>query len=714
MRIPDIFQLNDCKFRGYLVVVLSIQLGFAGVLLWDSIGLSIPSVRAVVVVLYVSYVPGIVTLRALRLHRLGVARTLIYSVALSLAMLMLVGFLLNALLPLFDVSQPLRVLFIAPAISITVLFLLLVSYSRDRDYAESPRIESRGLPYPTIVVSCFIMVCSVAGATLFNKNNDNSLLFLFLAAVAAIVVLMGFYGRAASDKSYPLLTLSISASLLLHTSLITSYVTGFDIQHEYYLSALVQNNGVWDHTIAYDTNGMLSIVILGPLYSSLSQIPLAWVFKIIYPLIFSLVPLGLFVISEKKLGARGAFLAAFVFMSIPYFSGSMVALARQEVAEFFLVAILLVVFDSRNQSKMRRSLLLMAFSLSLIVSHYALAFIFMGFLLTAGGVMLFADRNRKTEILATGISGRFVFAYIVMSFSWYSFVSGSSSLMDAVHSIELVRRNFIEEFLNPAASQGLTTLLIERPYFLHRVALYVNLAAQGLIVTGVCSTLTTTNRKRNGGLNLVFSWTAFVLMIAGMLVPYLLSILNGQRLYQIGLIFLSPYVVVGSLTIGKLFRRIPQLRGIIVAKHEKPILLSFFLAIFLLLNSGFMYEVAHDHPNIFTLDSAVDGPKFNEREVSGASWLIRSKGDSPVQADQYRALLVNSLSWGAALSLTVEDVNHTKAGEYVFLGTLNCEQGSAIVTDFVGAIYIAYYVSIAGLFDGRDLIFDNGGSRIFY
>jgi uncharacterized membrane protein len=362
---------------------------------------------------------------------------------------------------------------------------------------------------------------------------------------------------------------------------------------------------------------------------------------------------------------------------------------------------------------MSRSLLLMAFSLSLIVSHYALSFVFVGFLLIAGGVLLFANRSRKTEILATGISVRFALLYTVMSFSWYSCVTGSSSVIDAVRSLELIRISFIGEFLNPAATQGLAVLTTELPYFLHRVVLYVNLVAQGLIVIGVCSTLMTTNRKSTGGLNLVFSWTAFVLMIAAMLVPYVLSTFNGTRLYQIGLIFLFPYVVVGSLTFGKLFRRIPHLRGIIVAKHKEPILFSFFLAASLLLNSGFMYEVAHDHPNVYTLDGAVDGPRFNEREMSGASWLIESKDGSLVHADIYRCLLVNSLSWGTALSLTL-DVNHTKAGEYIFLGTLNCEEGRAVVRDFVGSVYNTPSIRIAGVFDGRDLVFDNGGSRIFY
>jgi uncharacterized membrane protein len=111
--------------------VLSIQLGFSGVLLWDSIGLSILPTRATVVVLYVSFALGIVTLRTLRLHYLGGARTLYCSVGLSLALHMLIGFLLNLLLPLFGVSRPIRMMFIAPATRATVLLLLLGSYLRD-------------------------------------------------------------------------------------------------------------------------------------------------------------------------------------------------------------------------------------------------------------------------------------------------------------------------------------------------------------------------------------------------------------------------------------------------------------------------------------------------------------------------------------------------------------------------------------------------------
>lgn len=712
MRIPDILQLNDWKFRRYFIVVLSSQLGFAGVLLWDSIGLSISPVRAIVVVLYISYVPGIVTLRALRLHDLGVARTLIYSVALSLALLMLVGFLLNALLPFFGVSQPIRTLFVAPAISTTVLVLLLVSYLRDRDYGESPTIDSETLSYPTMIVSCLVVVCSIAATTLFNRSNDNSLLLLFLAAVAGTVVLVGFAGRTISNKSYPVLVLSISVALLLHTALITPYIWGYDIQHEYYLSSLTLNNGVWDHTIAWDTNGMLSIVILGPLYSLLSQIPLVWVFKIAYPLIFSLVPLGLFVISEKKLGSKGAFLAAFFFMSISAFYHSMFTIARQEIAEFFLVAILLVALDPRIHNKMARSLLLIAFALSLIVSHYALTFIFMGILLATGGVMLCTNRRHRSEILATGISGRFSAFFIVAAFVWTSYASGSSSQVDAVHSLEIIRRNLAAEFLDPTTTQGLAIISTEFPYFFHRVALYANLAAQGLIAIGVCTTFI--DRKGHVGLDTIFSRLALLLMIAGLLLPFVMSTLNGTRLYQIGLIFLSPYLLVGSLSICKLFRRIPRLRGVIAAKHDRSILISLFLAIFLLFNSGFMYEVTHDHPNVFTLNSGVDGPRFNDCEVSGASWLTEMKADGLVRADIYRWLLVSSFSWGQASQLTVDVNNHTQAGEYIYLGTFNCEEGRVVVTDFVGTTYNTRYVSIGTAFDGWDLIFDNGGSKILY
>ena len=97
-------------------------------------------------------------------------------------------------------------------------------------------------------------------------------------------------------------------------------------------------------------NGMLSVVALAPIYSLISSLDLVWVFKLVYPVIFALVPVGLYQIFRRQLNDKVAFLSCFFFMSFAPFYVQMTTLARQEVAElFFVLLILLLVSKEMNQ-----------------------------------------------------------------------------------------------------------------------------------------------------------------------------------------------------------------------------------------------------------------------------------------------------------------------------------------------------------------------------
>ena len=91
----------------------------------------------------------------------------------------------------------------------------------------------------------------------------------------------------------------ISLSLLLHTSLISSYIWGADINTEYIYSNLVLVNSHWNWTITNDVNAMLSIVMIAPIYSVFLNLNLVWLLKIVYPTLFELVTLVLFIIFKK-------------------------------------------------------------------------------------------------------------------------------------------------------------------------------------------------------------------------------------------------------------------------------------------------------------------------------------------------------------------------------------------------------------------------------
>ena len=98
-----------------------------------------------------------------------------------------------------------------------------------------------------------------------------------------------------------------------------------------------------------------------------------YVFKIIYPLLFSLVPVGLYKIFKNQSEPKIAFLACFLFVSFYTFFIEMLSLAREMIAELFLIILLLLIFDKVINK--RTIILSIIFSIGLIISHYSLTYL---------------------------------------------------------------------------------------------------------------------------------------------------------------------------------------------------------------------------------------------------------------------------------------------------------------------------------------------------
>ena len=89
--------MNDWKNKKFVSVVLIVQLTMLGLVGLGALGFDIPVLRQIVGFVYLTFLPGIIILRLLKLHELGPVRTLLYSVGLSLAFNMFLGFLINIL-----------------------------------------------------------------------------------------------------------------------------------------------------------------------------------------------------------------------------------------------------------------------------------------------------------------------------------------------------------------------------------------------------------------------------------------------------------------------------------------------------------------------------------------------------------------------------------------------------------------------------------------
>jgi len=103
------------------------------------------------------------------------------------------------------------------------------------------------------------------------------------------------------------------------------------------------------------------------------------------------VPLGIYHAVEKQTNAKIAFLATFFFVSFFTFYTEMISLARQQIAEIFLVLTIIVMID-KSMDRARRVFLLGTFGFSMIVSHYGLSYIYLFSLIPAWLLLILSER----------------------------------------------------------------------------------------------------------------------------------------------------------------------------------------------------------------------------------------------------------------------------------------------------------------------------------
>ena len=93
MQIDNPLRLNDWDAKPFLEFVLSVQSAVLVLIGLSAVGIEIPVIRPLVCFVYLTFIPGFVVLRILGLHALNVIETYVYTVALSIAVLMFTGYL---------------------------------------------------------------------------------------------------------------------------------------------------------------------------------------------------------------------------------------------------------------------------------------------------------------------------------------------------------------------------------------------------------------------------------------------------------------------------------------------------------------------------------------------------------------------------------------------------------------------------------------------
>jgi len=653
------------------------------------------------------YLPGATLMRALRLQTLGYVRH-IYAVGLSVAFDMFTGFILDILGPSLGAANPISQTPILVVIGASVVLIAVGAYARDRNSAEilsGPKPPPVSAPAPTVpyfLLAGLILCLGVLAPALLNTYGSNIGVYALFALVATVPLLMAI--RAVPTSVNPILIFACALALLYHRSLASDYVTGWDIQYEYYFAHLTVNNHLANVQISSNVGAMLSTTIFAPEIALTTNVDLAGVFKWVYPLIYALMPVGLYALFAAQLPPRFAFFSAFLVISTFIFYQVMLDLPRQQIAELFLVSFLLIAI-SESIPRLRRTILALVFSLSIIVSHYSISYAF-GFGLIISTLFLGLLRRRWGS-LPGRISTAFTTLYLVTAISWYLYTSQSSVLNSLVKLLNHVISSLATELLSPSASQPVAIASSTFP-LLHTVTEFLYAVVTGAILWGFFVAV----RKR--GITfmrpyMAFSFSGLVLLVLVVTLPYVAAALNFNRFYQIALLLTAPFAVVPFLYSRQLQR---------VPKRTHAVIVATFLATFLLFSSGMVYELGQEPSLSMSFDSGVDYPRFVPAEVAATSWLASHLAtNATIYADGYRGLLL--VGYFGVLPRPLEQQTALRPGtNYVYLGSWNTEYQQILVFQYLPAGLKAEHLPVSDtnledLLRPTNLIYSSGSATIF-
>jgi uncharacterized membrane protein len=761
------WEIVPLLFTVMMLQTLSLLFGWA-----QYSGIYVQLIPEIVNIVLLLFIPGVLLLKILNLESIdNGAELFILSVGSSVAILMFTGFFINTTYHYLGIIKPLSYVPMLISLNAIIYSLCLIVYLQNRNAPtnfKSKLMDTSNITSVPVLILLLIPFLSIFGAYLMNYNNNNILLIILIILIGVIVFLT-VSDRFINKNLYPFAVFIITISLLLHNSLISPYIWGWDSNLEYYIANQIIGNGAWMVGDPNNYNSMLSIVVLAPLLTIFSGINLVWIMKLVYPFLFSLMPVSLYFIFKTQTSPKIAFLSVFLVVLMFTFYTEMLSILREMVAELFLaLLILLVVSDDINLIK--RGILGVIFGISIVVSHYGIAYIILfGFSFVLITTALIKSQyynwcknkfkalknetlkyvlsmsqlnvlNQFSANLASSsseeqnlrlsvridnyknrINGRrymesrmltffFVGFFVIFLFTWYIYTSDGSTFSTFLSIGNKIGGN-LADMMNSNTSQGLNIALTQQISLLRTVHKDFYLVSQFFILVGIVLILLKMDGMKFKKDYKIFSVFAFFLLVSGLMVPYFASEMNTTRLYHVSLLFLAPITIVGMLRLSEISSKIIGLK---IKRKTVLQLISIFLIIFMIFDTGLVYQFLGNGDTIsMSLSSNVDFPKFNDNDLAGAQWL-RYNFDSGdvVYSDTLRSSVLQSFFTENYQLPPYDDLVKNKS--YIYLSTFNVVSGSILLTKMSGAnIMQQSYVSPDTIISNRSKIYDNGGSWIF-
>ena len=288
------------------------------------------------------FLPGFLILLIFRISKISFWENLLLIVGLSIAFLEFGGLLLNILLPIFGVNDPLAFQNLVIGFDIYLLFLFIFALIRTEHLVVQIQLPRRSsIEKVLYALPMFFPILAALGAIVINNGGSNILTLFLLGFIAFYSLLLVLLRDKIAVDLFPYAIFFIGIACLFTTSLRSWYITGHDIEREYYVFRLTNMHHIWNIAIYRDAyNACLSITILPTILANLLSIQDTYVYKVIFQILFATSPVLVFFIVRNYTTPVLAFLSAFFFVSFPTFFNDMPMLNRQEIGYIFFGLVL--------------------------------------------------------------------------------------------------------------------------------------------------------------------------------------------------------------------------------------------------------------------------------------------------------------------------------------------------------------------------------------
>jgi uncharacterized membrane protein len=714
------------------VIILAIH-----VLTYLAIGLDLPIFRQIIVFIYLTFVPGFILLKFLKLKETKIVDTICFSVGLSIAFLMLVGFFINQLFLAVGISRPLSTIPLEITLTALTLSLLFVGCRHDLFGDLSSWRDNLADSRETILKSAILLLpllLSIVGALYVSFPSFSTPILVFMIIViAAFFAISRLSLKLIPYKFYPLMVFSISIALALHILLISKYIIGIDAQLEYQIFKLTINRGCWSFLpsiseasvvllSAANFNSMLSVTVLPSIYSALLNIDSEVMFKTLYPLVFSLVPVVLYRVYEQQMGKASSLLSTLFLVSSPlsFYGVEFLSLNRQIVAVFFLVLSILVLLD-KMMAVGKARVLLVVFGVALIVSHYSTAYLYLGLIFFAYAILRIRGKNNRV------LNGKIVLLLSTISLVWYGFTESPLTTLGSF--LYQLYSRFFQDISSTTARSPEVFASHSILTFASAINWALFLTVHSMIAIGILVVLFKSQKAKfdpTYSILLIMSSGVLFLSLAA---PNVAPALNFSRFYQLSLLFLAPCFVLGGQafvdSFANLLRRATQ-RNFLENTHKiETALVCAVLVGYFLSQSGFINCVTKAAPLSYSLDfsrfissrdmrfeAALYSAYIPEQNFFSAMWLSKHAALVSVVYADFDSSHTVLLSYGSVFTRYLPLSNSTVPVEnsFVYLSSLNVGDG-VINRDYTIDLFNSSEIS--PILTKSNLIYSNGNGEIW-